>query len=399
MTGKSELARIIEKCTGCNLCVKECSFLQRTGNPAELATGSREYNPFECALCGLCIIVCPAKVDSPLFFLERRREIRRGKGADDPRHSPLLAYERKGTSRRYNFYGLPEGCDVVFFPGCALPGSRPHTVWKVYEHLKKYIPKLGIVLDCCLKPSHDLGREEHFNKSFMAMRGLLYELGVRKVLVACPNCNRIFTDHGGDISVQTVYEVLADLPGMVSEEFTTEVVFHDPCVARTNRAAQDAARNLVMRFGAKISEMSHSREMTQCCGRGGGVNFIAPGIINESVTPRVAEADGRPIITYCAACAGTFSKKTQSLHLLDLWMSPKDALAGLTKVSSAPMTYLNRIMLKGRFRNCEDFLVMRERGGSENMRKASLRFKALMLLLMIFTTAVVVRFTGVGRLI
>lgn len=44
MTGETEVAGYIEKCTGCNLSVEECSFLQRSGNPAELATGSREYS-------------------------------------------------------------------------------------------------------------------------------------------------------------------------------------------------------------------------------------------------------------------------------------------------------------------------------------------------------------------
>jgi Fe-S oxidoreductase len=350
MTNSNGSAGAVDKCSGCNLCVRECSFLQRTGNPLALATGTRECDPFECSLCGLCAAVCPVGVDPSRYFLERRREVHRARGKGDPRHSPLIAYERKGGSRLFTFYGLPEGCDTVFFPGCALPGTRPGAVTAVYEQLKKQIPSLGIVLDCCLKPSHDLGRQDHFENSFGRIRDRLSSHGVRKVLVACPNCNRIFADYGGGISVQTVYEVLADLPGRIQEPFSDEAVFHDPCVARQNSAAQDAARDLVMRAGVKVAEMHHSRQMTQCCGRGGGVNFIRPDVVDQSIASRVAEADGRPIVTYCAACAGTYAEKTRTLHLLDLWMSPQDALAGKAKVSVAPMTYLNRIALKAKLR-------------------------------------------------
>ena len=376
MTNRTGFAGSVEKCTGCNLCVKECSFLQRTGNPLELALGSREYDPFECTLCGLCTVVCRQGVDPSRFFLERRREVRRVKAADDPRHSPLISYERRGNSRLYSFYGLPEGCDTVFFPGCALPGTRPRAVSMVYEQLKKQIPHIGIVLDCCLKPSHDLGREDHFNKTFGEMRDYLQGQGIRKVLVACPNCNRIFSDYGGGISVQTVYEVLEDLPGTGPELLSNEAVFHDPCVARGNSAAQGAARDLAVRAGVKVAEMKHSRNMTQCCGRGGGVNFIRPEVLEKSIASRVAEAAGRPILTYCAACAGTYGQKTTSLHLLDLWMSPKDALAGKTKVSGAPMTYLNRIRLKAKLRKGGGFAVMRERGEKENTGKGNSPFKA-----------------------
>ena len=79
-----------------------------------------------------------------------------------PEHAGMLAFERRGTSKRYTYYAIPAGCDTVFFPGCNLPGSRPDKTFKLYEHLKKSIPTLGIVLDCCMKISHDLGRTGPF---------------------------------------------------------------------------------------------------------------------------------------------------------------------------------------------------------------------------------------------
>lgn len=370
----------VEKCTGCNLCVRECSFLQKVGNPADVsAAGDNECNPFECTLCGLCAAVCPVGVDPSRYFLQQRLEKRRRLGSDDPRHAPLIAYERKGTSRIFTFYGLPEGCDTVFFPGCALPGTRPDAVLRVYEHLKERFPKVGIVLDCCLKPSHDLGREEHFITVFGEMKEYLSLRGIRKVLVACPNCHRIFSDHGGDISVQTIYEMLGEDHSILSGELSHEVVIHDPCVARFVPSAQEATRSLAKASGLKIVEMEHTKKRTICCGRGGGANFIAPGMMKEAIATRVAESGGKPIVTYCAACASTFADNTRSLHLLDIWMSPANALAGKAKVSKAPFTYLNRIRLKRKFRNSGGFAVTRERDISEKKGKSLLKSVVLVL--------------------
>ncbi|HWI39866.1 MAG TPA: VTT domain-containing protein [Verrucomicrobiae bacterium] len=344
----------VEKCTGCNLCVRECSFLRRAGNPKEIAAKPQACDPFECTLCGLCAAVCPVGVDPSRYFLQRRRGVRRERG-DDPRHSPLIAYERKGTSRLFTFYGLPEGCDTVFFPGCALPGTRPGAVTKAYDHLRQRLPSLGIVLDCCLKPSHDLGREEHFAAVFGEMREYLSSHGIRKVLVACPNCHRMFSEHGG-VEVQTVYELL----GEGEQGASAEVVMHDPCVSRFVPAAQEGARKLAESCGVRVVEMAHSGERTLCCGRGGGVNFIRPEVVEEAVASRVAEAEGRPVLTYCASCAGTFGGHARSLHLLDLWGSPQDALAGKVPVARAPFTYLNRLRLKRRLRK-GNYAVTRER--------------------------------------
>ena len=50
----------------------------------------------------------------------------------------------------------------------------------------KNITDIGIVLDCCTKPSHDLGDEEHFNAMFGEMKDYLLSQGIKTVLLACP---------------------------------------------------------------------------------------------------------------------------------------------------------------------------------------------------------------------
>ena len=151
---------------------------------------------FECSLCGLCAAVCPAEIDPRRMFQEMRREaVLWGRG-EFPEHTALLKYEKRGTSKRYTWYGLPRGCDTVLFPGCTLPGTRPETVLNLFEHLRQSNPNLGVVLDCCIKPSLDLGRQDYFQTLFGEMTAYLLDQGIRNVWVACPNCYRVFKEYG-----------------------------------------------------------------------------------------------------------------------------------------------------------------------------------------------------------
>ena len=56
------------------------------------------------------------------------------------------------------------------------------------------------------------------------------------------------------------------------------------------------------------------------------------------------------MITYCAGCVQFFSGKMTTIHVADLLLDPKNALAGKAKISRSPFTYLNRLMLKLKLR-------------------------------------------------
>ena len=201
-------------CTRCSTCQRECAFLRKNGTPGEIAASFAATDKasgalaFECSLCRLCAAVCPAKLNPSNMFLEMRREKMRHDPADYPEHAGFLAYEKRGTSQRFSYYALPDACDTVFFPGCSLAGTRSDKTLRIYEHIKEGIPNLGIVLDCCMKVSHDLGREDYFRVMFKEMNDFLILHGVKKVLVACPNCYRIFCAYGEGLAVSTIYEYL-----------------------------------------------------------------------------------------------------------------------------------------------------------------------------------------------
>jgi len=362
------LGLVSRTCINCKLCGKECAFLRKYGKPKEIADSYDPANlahrimPFECSLCRLCESVCPVNVHpTDMFLLLRREDIARNLEVTRSKHNLLLGYEKRGASRRYSYYALPAKCDTVLFPGCALPGARPQTTLRLFEHLRKHIPNLGIVLDCCTKPSHDLGRQCYFEAMFGEMKNFLTDHGVRKVLVACPSCYRTFSDYGAPLEAQTVYELIAD-SRLPNKNRTSGVVrIHDPCAIRYDSNIHEATRQLVVAKGLTIEQMPHQKDKTICCGEGGAVGFVVPALAKQWSTLRAREARGSRIITYCAGCINFLGSSTPTSHLLDLLFDLEATMSGSVKPSKAPITYLNRIRLKNHLKRSIAAKVSRER--------------------------------------
>ncbi|MCX5806103.1 MAG: VTT domain-containing protein [Proteobacteria bacterium] len=388
-------------CIRCDLCQKECAFLKKYGKPKDIADHydpARKEDqgmPFECSLCGLCTAVCPTGVDPAELFLQMRKEaVKRGKG-DLPEHNVLKGYERRGTSRTYSYYGLPEGCDTVFFPGCTLSGTRSEKVILSYQKLKEKISSLGIVLDCCLKPSHDLGREEHFTSMFGEMRDYLVEHGVKNVIVACPNCHKIFARYGKGLSTKTIYEVLAESSIDVNDGEKGKVTVHDPCAVRFEVAIHESVRKLIEKQGYIVEEMSHAGCRTLCCGEGGAVSALDHNLAGKWGRLRQEETGGKKIVTYCAGCANKLSSLGPTAHILDtLWESD----AGKAKVTKPPLTYWKRIRMKKWFKKHVPATITRERTftGAEEQKKGGMA-KLLVFLFFLAAVIVVVKTSGVSR--
>ncbi|MRR58103.1 MAG: hypothetical protein EG824_07825 [Deltaproteobacteria bacterium] len=391
------------RCNDCGACVRECAFLQKYGSPKTLVDrlGAEERGilsrAFECDLCGLCSVHCPQGLDLVGLFLEIRREaVSRGFG-EFAEHAPLLAYERTGTSRRFTLYRLPRGCTTVFFPGCALSGTRPEAVTTVFATLRDIDPRIGIVFDCCMKPSYSLGREEYAGAMFEEMRAYLVEQGVKEVLTACPNCQVMFSELGRGLAVKSCYEVMAE-SAIPLEKVTGTVTVHDPCVIRHAEPVQRAVRDLLRRQGLTVEEMPHSGKTTLCCGLGGGVKLFAPDLAEKSASRRKDEAQGRRIITYCAGCVQALAPQTPTSHLVDLLYAPEKTLAGEKRGAAAPFTYLHRLRLKKRFKQMEGFAVTRERTFIPDRVQAKKRsWKPVIFLALLAAAVAGVHLSGAGR--
>ncbi|SDU55146.1 VTT domain-containing protein [Desulfobacula phenolica] len=339
------------KCTGCDVCVKECAFLQYYGNPGKIAADfyagrANELISFECSLCGLCSSLCPKHIDPCKVFFQMRNAVWTQTGKIMPEHKAILAYEKKGLSKRYSLYKLPDACTTVFFPGCTFTGTRTKRTEQIYSWLKNKIPGIGIVLDCCAKPSHDLGRDDFFNKNFLALEHFLYDNKVKTVITACPNCYTVFSTYSKKLKTKSIYEILAKQQRTATNKLIGCVTVHDPCVTRFETDMHNYVRKLLTDNGLEIKEMKHCREKTVCCGEGGSVLFVAPDFASNWGNTRKKEAADKRIITYCAGCCSLLGKTVQTDHVLDLLFEPEKTMQGSVKPSSAPFTYFHRLNLK-----------------------------------------------------
>ena len=281
------------------------------------------------------------------MFREMRQQAVTAGLAPLPAHRRLLAYERWGCSPLSTGFYLPLGCETVLFPGCAVAGSRPAHVLELLRLLQHSIPSLGVVLGCCAKPSQDLGCTEQAAARYGMLIKELAHRGLRQVLTVCPGCYAMFRQQNGPFEVRFIAEALIGLPLPAVARRRT-VTVHDPCVLRNEEHIHKAVRTLLRQIGLTVLEMPHHGPRTFCCGEGGAVAAVCTAFAESWSERRSQEAGGLPVVTYCAGCATVLARHMQSVHLLDLLLTP----AGKSlRVSRAPCTYLHRILLKQRLRS------------------------------------------------
>lgn len=364
-----QIQLIAKECINCGTCAGECAFLEQLGTPGDICkeflnntTRSSDSHRaiFACNLCGLCTTVCPKKLDTPGALLEIRRISQKSSQLSSSgssickEHHTICSYEDRGASSLFSLHLFPEGCDAVFFPGCTLTATRASVTEAIYERLCSIDPNLGVVLDCCAKPSHDLGLDERFTRAFSRIRKILRANNIKKIYTGCPSCYASFSNHAPEFSTISVYQVLAlnsiaTIPSL--QNWTESITIHDSCTARNVKEFRESVRTLLTGTGAEVKEMIHSGTAAICCGEGGSATFVAPDITSNWKTIRKTEANGRRVVTYCAGCSAMLGKDIKTTHILDLLFDPEKARVGQEKVTKTPLTYASRFFLKQRLKN------------------------------------------------
>lgn len=338
-----------KRCTSCGVCVRSCDFLRRSGSPAALARQGREdgaglLRAYECSLCGLCDALCPLRLSPATMFLAMRREAVKKGRVDAKTYRPWLTYEKLGGALPFRRYALPPGCTTVFFPGCSLPGSRPQAVLSLLAALRRDDPAVGLVLDCCGKISHDLGYGESFERISESLRRRLQGSGVCRILTACPGCDLMLRKLGGDFEVRGIYEVLTKGEAVAATgETRGTVAVHDPCPSRFDPNRQQAVREMIRRAGYTIEELPEQGRTTRCCGQGGMVEGVRPGTVDREAARIAEQAQGRLLVSSCAACVNALKRRAQAYHVVDL-------LGGKALPSQRPLSsarrWFNRLRLR-----------------------------------------------------
>ncbi len=285
------------------------------------------------------------------MFLDLRKESINAANGLSRNYRRLLSYEKLGSSWPLKYLHIPQGATKVFFPGCALPGARPAHTLKLFSYLRKLDPTIGIMLDCCNKPSHDLGRERFFNDRFSSRESLLRSFGITSIITACTNCYQAFSQHSRALEITTAYSVMSDNNfNPLSKPPAALYTIHDPCSVRFKQDIHQAVRTLIHNLGLQVSEMEHNRATTLCCGEGGAAGCMGGGYAAEWSKKRHAEANGQPLITYCAGCTAMLQSTGKVHHIVDLLFPESGNDHKNPRHIGPPTTYINRLRLKWKLR-------------------------------------------------
>lgn len=339
------------KCSNCESCKALCRFLDESGSPKiqaerSLSTGRGISRAFECSLCGLCETVCPQKLPLKQFFLAMRRFAQTDGRMTLAPYRPLLTYESVGGSSVFRLFQLPAGGNTIFFPGCTFPGIHMKTSRALLARLTSMIPDLGLVLGCCFKPSHDLGRQDYFLRRFGELRHKLLSRGVTTILTACPNCFKVFAEYGEGLAVHTVYEALINNQNAHRSAIHGRAIVHTPCPYRGREDIQGMIRTLAEDTGMDVEKTRQDGNMSPCCGEGGAVGALRPDLAARWMAGTAERAGGRLVVTSCAGCVKMLSTHARAVHILDLLFFPREAMAAALYRPNGLPTYGHRLLFK-----------------------------------------------------
>ena len=177
-----------------------------------------------CDHCGLCKEVCPQHIDFSQFLLDSMRAMQKKGAMPWPFHDFWLrdmayASGKAGLTRK------PENVkksSYAFFPGCQLAGSDPRYVTRTYEWLRSKKPDAAIWMTCCGAPAEWAGEVDIHAAHLEEMRRQWRELGEPTVVLACPNCRKMFEEYLPELPVVFLAEVMEEI-GMIEREVDTDL--------------------------------------------------------------------------------------------------------------------------------------------------------------------------------
>ncbi len=313
-----------------------------------------EETVWSCTACLSCQVNCPVSI--PTF--DKTIELRRYLTMTLSKISPEVKLLYKNLQTRFDPYGMgkaqrlewTEGLDVkkateaevdvLYWVGCV--ASLDDRNRKIARSMATILNKAGVswgVLGpdekCCGDPLRRTGNEYQYQEMAQGNMDLLKELGIKKIVTACPHCyNTLKNDYaqlGADFEVYHHTEFIDSLArdGKIALNPTLEgtATYHDPCYLGRVNGVFDAPRTIVGKITKDpFVEMPRNRNEGFCCGGGGGKIWMEEHH-DRICHLRMDEAIGvsaATVVTACPYClimmedAIKDKEKSDSMKALDI---------------------------------------------------------------------------------
>jgi len=289
-----------------------------------------------CLLCGLCQARCA--LHNLDIVTSMRREMVLG-GVPTPVHRENV--QRILTEGRLlDARAAPEReGQTPLYVGCVYR-TKPRelaTALSVLERLD--IHPLIADETCCGYIVEATGFAKEFEAVQEQFKKTYQQLNAPEILTLCPTCTITLKEKYGlpvKHAIVVVAEQLHKKQGIV-KPLGFRATYHDPCHLGRMLGVFEEPREILRYLGIQLVEMENNRYFSTCCGGGGGVNAVDPGLSIEIAKNRVRDAIrlGVEIITtVCPTCeptllrgAGRVSNEIDTfIDVRSLWELLDDAL-------------------------------------------------------------------------
>jgi heterodisulfide reductase subunit D len=312
-----ELKEVVYSCTSCLMCQELCGVRNDGYGPWEITVAMREEI---------------SETDGPL---EAHRHLYEGiKQHNNPWSVPTS--ERGQWASGLTVKKLGDGnSTTLLFAGCSAARAAGRAgviaLAKLLQRAGEDFAILGGQEKCCGLYAFDLGFRGEYERLKRENLALLRDAGMRKVIVACGSCQRMWREYGKepDTGLEAVHgtEHVAALMHAGRLKFTRRinkrVTYHDPCHLGRGCGIYDPPREILRSIpGLELVEMERNRRWAWCCGGGGGVPEADNALAQWTAADRLREAKdsgAELLLTSSALCQRSFSEaSTTALPTQDL---------------------------------------------------------------------------------
>lgn len=283
-----------------------------------------------CTTCGMCTESCPAGADPPKLIEEARRVLVSSGIMIDKQASLKEKVNLSGNAlgdptKRHGWLSigkkLPDKADLVYFAGCLDSFRYPGAAAKTFQILRRFGTTLLPDEKCCGSPLLRTGFGFDASKLIDSNVRQMKDLGAKTVITGCAGCyTTLKNDYPEDFDVVSVPEFLA---GRVSElnlkQLDLTVTYHDPCHLGRHHGIYEEPRTVIKAI-CELKEMRANRDLSRCCGGGGGVRSGYSELSMKIARKRLGDAPAGVdyIVTSCPLCIRNLNDAGGNGKVIDL---------------------------------------------------------------------------------
>lgn len=214
--------------------------------------------------------------------------------------------------------------NLLYYPGCLTKFALPE-IEENYKIILNYLGIDFIKIDefyCCGSPVKNAGYKEDFNNLVEKHTELLRKYGIKRIVTNCPSCAQVLNEY---YHVDAVH-ITAFLQPYIKKGFlkgipkkNESLIYHDSCHLGRGLKLFDEPRDIIKLLGYDLIEFSQNRNLSLCCGAGGGLKNNYPDIANATVSRKIIDAKifgAKKLITACPMCYKHFKENIENAKQL-----------------------------------------------------------------------------------